>query len=152
MAKVGRKTELTEKLFRQIKQSILDGNDLRKTAKVCGIPESTLYTWHGDNYLNISDKVENWKRDRKLMLSENVSEVVLTLAYIDEETGKIDKEILKLKQKEAEFVRETLGKTNYSKRSELTGKDGSDLIPEHTEEVKLLADKLNDIEKRTIHS
>ncbi len=150
--KVGRKTDLTPELVKKIRQSILEGNDLKKTASICEIDQQKLYNWNCDNYLNIGDKIEGWKRDRKLMLSENVSEVVLTLPYIDEETGKIDKELLKLKQKEAEFVRETLGKTNYSKRSELTGKDGTDLIPEYNDEVKSLADKLNDIEKRTIHN
>jgi len=37
-------------------------------------------------------------------------------------------EILRIKQKESEFVRNTLGKDEgYSTRSEVTGKDGADL-------------------------
>lgn len=54
----GRKTILDKKLFGKIQESILDGNDLRKTAKVCGIEENTLYDWTANNYLNLADKID----------------------------------------------------------------------------------------------
>jgi hypothetical protein len=122
----GRPTDLDDELLAKIKQCILDGNDLKKTAEISKIPESTLYTWHSKNYLNIADKIEGWRRDRKLMLAEVTSDTIQTLPITDE-NGKIDKELLKLKQKESEFIRETLGKVNYSKRTELGGIDGKDL-------------------------
>ena len=106
----GRNTILDEELFRKIKQSILNGNDLRETAKVCEIQESTLYCWSSDNYLNLADKIEGWKRDRKLMLAEKNIEAILTL-------GISDKESLKTVADTSKFVAETLGKKNYSKRS-----------------------------------
>ena len=109
MAEVGRKTNLDKELVRKIKQSILDGNDLRNTAKICEIPESTLYTWHSDNYLNIADKIEGWKRDRKLMLAESNIESILTLGISDKDSLKTVADISK-------FVSETLGKKNYSKQ------------------------------------
>jgi hypothetical protein len=64
MAEAGRKTILDKELIGRIKKSILEGNNIKETAKICEIPESTLYTWTRDNYLNISDKIEGWKRDR----------------------------------------------------------------------------------------
>jgi hypothetical protein len=143
MADVGRPTELTEDAFAEIKKGVLDGLTLRDIAKQSGIPESTLYTWHSNNYLNLADKIEGWRRDRKLMLADITSDTIQTLPILDE-TGKLDKELLKIKQKEAEFIRETLGKDKgYSKRSELTGKDGERLIPteEDREKSKQAIDK-----------
>jgi len=119
MEKVGRKTDLTDKLFKQIKQSILDGNDLRKTAKVCNINEGTLYVWHSDNYLNIKDKVEGWKRDCKLNKADRNINKILDL--------QVGKEHTKVVADMSKFVKETLDKPNYSKRTENTGADGKDL-------------------------
>ena len=117
----GRPTDLTKELFRKIKECILDGNNLRETAKLSEIPESTLYTWHSDNYLNIADKIEGWKRDRKLMLAERNLEDDMLLDPTEMEARKV-------RQKASMFVAETLGKDRgYSKRSELTGADGKDL-------------------------
>jgi hypothetical protein len=52
----------------------------------------------------------------------------------DKETGevvrKVDTQILKIKQDSAKFIASTQGKDKgYSTRSELTGKDGKDLLP-----------------------
>lgn len=122
MAEAGRPTELTEELFDKIKQSIIDGNDLRKTASVCGINEGTLYQWHSKNYSNISDKIEGWKRDRLLMLANRNIEGILALGISDKETTKVVADMSK-------FVAETLGKKDYAKRTENTGADGKALIP-----------------------
>jgi hypothetical protein len=97
-----------KELLRQIKESILSGNDLKTTANICGMPESTLYTYHSDNYLNIADKIEGWKRDRKLLLADNNIEGILCL-------GISDKDSLKVVADMSKFVKETLDKKNYSK-------------------------------------
>ena len=117
----GPESILTEELFRKIKQSILDGNDLRETAKVCEIVESTLYTWHSDNYLNIRDKIEGWRRDRKLKLADKNHEKILQLGTDNKETLKVVADMTK-------FTLETLDKSNYSARHEHTGADGSPLV------------------------
>jgi len=144
--KVGPKTKLTDELFKEIKRSILDGNDLKETAKICEINEGTFYVWHSNNYLNLADKIDGWKRDRKLMLADITSDIIQTLPVFDD-NGKLDKELLKIKQKEAEFIRETLGKQHYSKRSELTGKDGEALVitPEEKSKINnIIEEYLND--------
>ncbi len=133
--KVGPKTKLTDELFKEIKRSILDGNDLKETAKICEINEGTFYVWHSNNYLNLADKIDGWKRDRRLMLADITSDTIQTLPVFDD-NGKLDKELLKIKQKEAEFIRETLGKQHYSKRSELTGKDGEAIIVNQEDKSK----------------
>ena len=144
MADVGRPTDLTDELIKEINQCILSGKNLKETAteifnnyanlsekeKENGLENyiQKLYNWNCENYLKIADKIEGWKRDRKLMLADITSDTIQTLPVYDE-TGKLDKELLKIKQKESEFIRETLGKKLYSKRSELGGLDGKDLIP-----------------------
>lgn len=109
-----------KELLRKIKESILAGNDLKTTANICEIPESTLYTYHSDNYLNIADKIEGWKRDRKLNLADRNIDEILCL-------GVADKDSLKVVADMSKFVKETLDKENYSKRNELTGKGGENL-------------------------
>lgn len=119
--KPGPKTHLNKDLFAKLKKAILDGKTLRDFAKENNIPESTVYTWSYDNYLNMSDKVEMWKRDRKLLLAERNIEGILCLPYED-------KEVVRVVADMSKFVSETLGKDKgYSKRSELTGADGKDL-------------------------
>jgi hypothetical protein len=118
--KAGRKTDLTKELFAKIKNSILEGNNLKETARICDIEENTLYRWNCDNYASLSNKVEGWKRDRKLLLAEKKIEQILELSISDKATLKIQAYI-------AKFTAETLGKDNYSKRTENTGKDGKDL-------------------------
>ena len=123
---VGRPTNLTDELIKQIKAYTLQGKNLKEIAELSQINLNVLYLWSSDNYLNIADKIEGWKRDRMLLLADITSNYIQSLDTEDE-NGKVDKELLKIKQKEAEFIRETLGKKNYSKRTELSGNDGKDL-------------------------
>jgi hypothetical protein len=128
MAKVGRPTDLTDELLRNIKQSILDGNDLKTTAEKCfnydgefnniteeerreelGNFTQKIYNWNHLNYLNLNDKIEGWKRDRKLMLADKNIDGILCL-------GVSDKEVLKVVADMSKFVKETLDKKNYSKQ------------------------------------
>ena len=120
MAEVGRPSILDKELFSKIKQCILNGEDLRNTAKICEINETTLYNWTADNYLNITDKIEGWRRDRKLKLAENNLEAILCLGVSDKDSLKVVSDITK-------FTLETLNKKDYSKRNEMTGADGRDL-------------------------
>ena len=113
MAQPGPAPMLEDKeLLRKIKESVIAGNDIKTTANICNIPESTFYCWTSDNYLNISDKIEGWKRDRKLMLAERNLEAIMCLGITDKESMKVVADVSK-------FTAETLGKANYSKRSEV---------------------------------
>lgn len=111
MNEVGRPTDLTDELVKNIKRHILDGKNLKETANACGIDEQKLYNWNCDNYLNISDKIEGWRRDRKLNLAERNIEEILTI-------GLSDKDLVKTVADMSKFVSETLGRNNYSKRTE----------------------------------
>jgi len=126
----GRKTDLTDEMFGKIKRSILDGNDLKTTANVCEIEINTLYCWTADNYLNLSDKIEGWRRDRKVNLAskniEDILEMSITntvLSKDGEDTFEID-DVGKLRVKAdiSKFVLEALDKP-YKPKSDLTSGD-----------------------------
>lgn len=110
MAEVGRPTDLTDELVKKIKQCILDGNDLKNTANLCEIDPQKLYNWNCDNYLNIRDKIEGWKRDYKLSLADKNINDILKIGAIP------DKVTLKVVADMSKFVKETLDKKNYSKQ------------------------------------
>lgn len=121
MAEAGRNTLLTDELVAKIKECILDNKTLKETANICGIEINTLYRWSCDNYANLSDKIEGWRRDYKLKKADENIDAILELDVKDKDFTKTIADISK-------FVKETLDKENYSKRSELTGKDGGSLI------------------------
>ena len=96
-----------EEVLEKIKQSILDGNDLKETAKVCDINEGTLYQYHSHNISNIADKIQMWKHERMLRKAEkNIEELQ-------------DEEDKRIKLDANKFVLETLGKKKYSKKQEV---------------------------------
>lgn len=117
MAEAGRPSDLTDEVLGKIRLGILDGKTLKEIAQQSGIPESTLYCWTGDNYQNLSDKIEGWKRDRKLMLADKNIEKILQLPTED-------KDFVRTVADMSKFVKETLDKQNYSKRNELSGPGG----------------------------
>lgn len=120
MAKPGPKPALNKEMFAKIKQCILDTKTLRDTAKACGVPESTFYTWHSDNYLRLAEKIEGWRRDSKLIQADKNIDKILKL-------NPADKDFTKSIADMSKFVKKTLDKQHYSERSEVTGADGKDL-------------------------
>lgn len=148
MAKPGPKTELTDELFKEIKKCILEGKDLRNTAKIIGIDKQKLYNWHYLNYLNISDKIANWKLERKLNLANRNIEEFLemsdkNLKQVGEELIEFkDPALTRIKADMSKFVAETVGKDHYSKRVEQTGANGTPLIP-NDKHIDTLASAIN---------
>lgn len=117
MADVGCPTDLTEEVFAKIKLAVFKGGYLYDYANASKIPLSTFYTWHSDNYLNIADKIEGWRRDSKLELADVNIDTILRLDPRDTDFTRAVLEVSK-------FVKETLDKPNYAKRTEVTGGGG----------------------------
>lgn len=111
---------LTEDVFKKIRQATLEGKNLQETANACELNRDSFYVWHSANYLNLADKIEGWKRDRKVMLAHGNLEEFLTMKAEDPAT-------LRVKADMTKFTLETLDKDVFSKRTELTGKDGEQL-------------------------
>jgi len=74
----------------------------------------------------LSESMGDMKRLRK---AENILDKTLDMESVDEE-GKVDNQLLKTQTDTAKFFAERLNKQKYSTRSEQTGKDGKDLLPE----------------------
>lgn len=121
MAEAGRPTELTDEVLVKIKHGILDGKTLKEIAEQSGILENTMYDWTAKNYQNLADKIEGWKRDRKLLLADRNIEGILCLGISDSSSLKVVADMSK-------FVKETLDKTNYSKKQELDHTSGGEKI------------------------
>jgi len=147
---VGQPTKLTKEVFASIREYIIDGKNLKEIAEIIEIPYSTVTGWTWANQDNISNLIEGWKRDRKLMLANRNIEQFLEMGtkntkindkgedYIFVDTG-----LVRVKADMSKFVAETLGRDNYSKRSELTGKDG-EAIRISKEEEALTEDTINE--------
>lgn len=121
MGEAGRPTDLTDELFGEIKRAVFAGGTLNKIAEACGISVATFYTWHSDNYLKLADLIEGWRRDSKLQKADRNIDEILDLP-------REDKDFVKVVADMSKFVKETLDKPNYSKRSELGGIDNKDLF------------------------
>lgn len=127
MADVGAPTLLTEELTLQIRKLVLQGVPYNEIQATLNIIDNTWDSWVYRDTQGFRGLLTEWKKERLIRKAEKLSDEILDADHIDEK-GKFNTDVMRVKQKEAEFVRETLGKdTGYSKRNELTGKNGEAL-------------------------
>ena len=82
--------------------------------------------WVYKDYKDFRKNLISWKKERLVKKSEELSEEILDMKHTVANSDIPFLNLLKLKQKESEFIRNTLGKDEgYSTRAELTGKDGA---------------------------
>lgn len=120
--KPGKDSMLASKEFvAGLKALVFQGKTLKEIADISGISESSIYHWHADNVAGIRDKMEVWRLESKLAKADRNIDGILDLPYTEKEYVKVVADMSK-------FVKETLDKENYSKRQEMTGKDGEALV------------------------
>lgn len=118
MAKdVGRPSQLDDEQFLlKIKELYLEYKTEKEIAEILDIPLSTWNYWKWSNFHSFSDKLLSYKHER--MLSKAMDNIEILQDSEDE----------RVSLQANTFVSETIGKNKgFSKRSELTGKDGKDL-------------------------
>lgn len=117
MADVGRPSLLDDKdFFLKIRELILDGCTYKEVQETLGIPKGTWNRWYYENLDNFQDILMTYRHERILRKAEANVEVLL-----ESEDERVMADMTK-------FSLETLGKDKgFSKRTELTGKDGKDL-------------------------
>jgi len=76
--------------------------------------------------------LESLGKNKRLNKAEKVIDKILDLEPLDEE-GKLDNQALKTQADIAKFIASTVGKKDYSTRSEHTGKDGGAIQVEGVE-------------------
>jgi hypothetical protein len=117
MNQLGRPTELTENTFAEIRKLVLIGKNMKETAEILDISYNTMSKWSSDNFGSFADKWLSYEHERKLQKAESKVESL------------IDSKDEKISLQASTFIVETLGKNKgYSKRQEVTGKDGKDLM------------------------
>ena len=113
--------------------------------------QSAIKAGYEEAYANQITTID-WFKDKlrrlnMLTKAENVLDKTLSYDAMDDK-GRIDGGLLRIQTDVAKFVAGTLGKDNgYSSRTEQTGRDGKDLIPETTPEVIAKAKSFDDWHK-----
>lgn len=143
---VGRPSELNDELCLKIREFVLQGKTQREIAKLCEIAEETIESWIWRNYKGFADKYRLYKVERRLKKAEENIDDFLEMETKNTGVTKKgdtfeydDAKLKKIKADTSIFVAETLGKEIYSKRSELTGKNGEALVPKNEVESLLVS-------------
>lgn len=123
----GRPSLMTDELVLKIRKGVLAGQKYIDIQRDLEILPTTWDQWVYKDYEGFRQKLNDWKAERLLRKTEKLSEEILDMSH-ENDIGKVNTDVLRVKQKESEFVRETLGKNEgYSKRIEQTGAGGKDL-------------------------
>lgn len=105
-----------EETRNRIRIMLIKGLEIKEICRELGVEDDTWYMNKYRNTSGFSDFLIDCKKQRFLKLTETVSNEILEM-QTDE-----NPRLLATKQKEAEFVRETLLKDHgYTKRSEVVG-------------------------------
>lgn len=112
---MARPTHLTKELTTKIRDLVLKSIPYNQIQEILEIPTSTWDTWILEDYLGFRGKVNQWKKERIVKKAEAKVE-----ALIEAEDDRVALQA-------ATFALETLGRDDYSKRTETTGKDGKEL-------------------------
>lgn len=106
---LGRPSLLDEHLFRKIKDLVIEGKNLREVSEALDISYATMRDWEYENYLSFSDKMLSYKHERMLKRAEANIEVLQ------------ESEDERVALQANTFIMETVGKKNYSKKTETEG-------------------------------
>ena len=146
MSEIGRPTELTEELTLKIRQGVLDNKSYIQIQQELDINSNTWDTWVYKDYDSFRTNLNNWRKERMIKKAEKVVD-----KSMDSETEKIALDA-------AQFILETLGKLDYSKRTEHTGKDGGSIVVKNelsqmtNDELESIARKAGTREKAVIEA
>lgn len=103
-AKTGPKTALNDKMFDEIRVCVEQGLTLPQIAKKVNVPYNTFITWKSNNYLQLNEKMAEYRRNRIL---DKAVDTIESLTTSEREPIALDA---------SKFVLETLGKKYYSKK------------------------------------
>ena len=110
-------TVLTDETTLKIREAVLKGIEYKRIQEDLQISAGTWDYWVWQDYQGFRANLLTWKKEKMIRKAEKVVD------------NSMDSENEKIALDAAQFTLETLGKMDYSKRTELTGKDGKDLIP-----------------------
>lgn len=132
MAKVGRPTVMTPETVNKLEEVFAIGGTDEEACFYANISKQTLYDYQ-DKHPEYIDRKEQLKQKPFLKARQTIVKALDNPQYAFE--------YMKRKKKE-----------EWSERAELTGANGTSLMPEATSQAQLLADELNKLEKNAILS
>ncbi len=114
---VGRPSQLDDEQFLlKIKELVLESKTEAEMQEILEIPKGTWDYWKWKNYNNFQDLLMSYRHERMLRKAESNIEVLQ------------ESEDERVALQANTFVAETIGKNKgFSKRTEMTGKDGERL-------------------------
>lgn len=126
---MSRPSDLTTELTLQIRNLVLEGKMYKDIQAELDVLPGTWDKWYYEDYKDFRKNLQSWKAERLIKKTEKLSEEILDMNHfsVKEDSEVINTDVLRVKQKESEFVRETLGKNVYSKKveQELSNPDGN---------------------------
>lgn len=124
---VGRPSLLNDKLLRDIQVKIEEGKNYKEICQELDISYGTFVDWKYSNYQGFSDKLTIYEQNFLIKKTdENLKYFVDKLDTMNKD-GSQNARLLKIKADMTQFVKETLHKDTYSKRTETTGANGNPL-------------------------
>lgn len=129
--KPGPEPQLNEKLTLEIRKRVLKGMHYYEIQEELDITSSSWDAWVHKDYKDFRQLLLKWKKERFLKGAERLSAEIMELPHEHKLGGKkfVNDKVLRIKQKESEFLRSTLGKDEgYTIRKEVTGADGEPLF------------------------
>lgn len=114
MAKAGRKTKLTPEMLLRIKDMVLADIPHAVIQEQLKIPKGTWDWWVNNDYQAFANLLWRWRLQR--MLNKSVIVLENTLDKSDKEN---------LKQDTAKYITSTIGKKDFSTKSELALAEGT---------------------------
>jgi len=100
----------------KVRTLYINGKTAREIQGILGIPEGTWDSYLYTNRYGFRDLINEAKAEKFIALTEKVSNTIMSM-----DTNEMSDKRIAIQQKEAEFLRETLGKDRYSKRIETIG-------------------------------
>lgn len=125
----GRPTKMTQETIALLEQCFSNGASDIEACFIAGISTTTLYNY-GQEYPEFLERKEALKELVKYQARKNIAEAI----------RQNDKTL-------SQWYLERKAKDEFAQRSEHTGKDGAPLITEPSEEIKQLAEQLNELKR-----
>lgn len=116
MSEAGRPSDLTEELTLQIRKMVLDSIEYKTIQETLGISPNTWDSWVYRDTQGFRALLSQWKKERMIKKAEVKVDVLM------------DSEDDRVALNAATFTLETLGKLDYSKRTESDVTSGGEKI------------------------
>ena len=126
--------------LQKIRTLYLEGKNYKTIQAELDIPAGSWDSIYYRNEYGFRDFINSIKRERFLKEAEKVSDQIMEADHSE------DVRILAIKQKEAEFLRETLGKDQYSKKTEIDNSAPITInVKSYNENIKSVDIPVNDL-------